>query len=219
MTCRRSSIAVILLLLGCAAGFAAAQDLGPIKLPPPRTDGGRPLMQALSARHSSREFDVKKPIPDQVLSNLLWAAFGVNRPDGGRTAPSAMNWQEIDVYVFLAKGTYIYRAKGHALVPVAGTGDLRAATGAQAFAGTVPLDLVYVGDMARALKASPEQVSVWSPADAGFIAQNVYLFCASEGLNTVVRGMIDKPALAEKLHLRPEQKIWLAQSVGYPAGQ
>jgi nitroreductase len=216
MTRRRVfSIAVILLVLGFAAGRAAAQDLSPVKLPAPQIEGGRPLMQVLNARHSSREFDVTKAIPDQVLSNLLWAAFGVNRPDGGRTAPSAMNWQEIDVYAFLARGTYIYRAKDNALVPVAGTGDLRAATGGQPFVGSVPLDLVYIADTAKA-KAAPEQVNVWSPAHAGFIAQNVYLFCASEGLNTVVRGMIDKPALAEKLHLRPEQKIWLAQSVGYP---
>jgi nitroreductase len=192
----------------------AVQATQAITLPAPQTDGGRPLMQVLKTRHTSREFSTEQ-LPLQVLSNLLWAAFGVNREDGRRTAPSAVNWQEIDVYVCLQEGTYVYRAKENRLEPVVAA-DVRAATGGQAFAGTVPVDLVYVADFAKTGKIPAEQRDIWSPADAGFIAENVYLFCASEGLNVVVRGLIDKAALAQKLQLRPDQRIWLAQSIGYP---
>jgi len=176
-----------------------------------------PLMQALNARHSSPEFSAK-PLPLQTLSNLLWAGFGVNRKDGRRTAPSAMNWQEIDVYVFLAEGVYVYQARENLLKPVV-SGDLRSMTGTQAFTATAPLGLVYIGDMTRTSRASAEQVAIWSASHAGFIAQNVYLFCASEGLSVVVRGLVDKQALADKLKLRPDQKVWLAQTVGYPASK
>ena len=212
---RSIPFAIVLFIVSfIAAGPLAAQELQPIKLPPPQTDGGKPLMQVLKTRHTTREFDTAKLTP-QVLSNLLWAGFGVNRDDGKRTAPSAVNWQEIDIYVFLEEGTYVYQAKENVLKPVA-SGDLRAAAGAQAFVATVPVNLVYVADLAKTGKIAPEQRDIWSPADAGFIAENVYLFCASEGLNVVVRGMIDKAALAAKLQLRPDQKIWLAQSIGYP---
>ncbi|MFB3853821.1 MAG: SagB/ThcOx family dehydrogenase [Vicinamibacterales bacterium] len=213
------TLPVVAFLLLPAAGSrpAAAQQLQPIALPAPQKTGGMPLMQALDARHSSREFS-PKPLPLQTLSNLLWAGFGVNRQDGRRTAPSAMNWQEIDIYVFLAEGVYVYQARENMLKPVV-PGDLRSLTGTQAFTATAPLGLVYIGDMSRTSRASAEQVAIWSPSHAGFIAQNVYLFCASEGLNVVVRGLIDKQALADKLELRPEQKVWLAQTVGYPAGK
>jgi SagB-type dehydrogenase family enzyme len=185
-----------------------------IALPAPRTEGGKPLMQVLNARHSTREFSTEKLSP-QTLSNLLWAAFGVNRTDGKRTAPSAVNWQEMDIYVTLPEGAYLYDAKAHRLNLVAPE-DLRAATGSQPFVGTAALNLVYVADMAKASKTSPENQAIWVPADAGFIAENVYLFCASEGLNVVVRGMVPRDTLAKALKLRPEQKIMLAQTVGYP---
>jgi nitroreductase len=197
-----------------ATGSAAAQELQAIKLPAPQTDGGKPLMQVLKARHSTREFGTAK-LPLQVLSNLLWAGFGVNRDDGKRTAPSAMNWQEMDIYVFLQEGTYVYQARENALKPVA-AGDLRGATGSQPFVATAPLDLVFIADFSKTGSVQPEQRDSWSAAHAGFISQNVYLFCASEGLNVVVRGLIDKAALAEKLKLRPDQRIWLAQTIGYP---
>ncbi|MGE5361347.1 MAG: SagB/ThcOx family dehydrogenase [Bacteroidales bacterium] len=211
---RRLACIMLLLLVGSGVAPAAGQDLQPIKLPPPQTSGGKPLMDALRARHTSREFDAA-PLPQQVLSNLLWAAFGVNRDDGRRTAPSAMNWQEMDVYVFLAQGTYVYQSREHTLKPVV-AGDLRAATGSQPGIGNAALSLVYIADFAKTGRATPEQRDAWSPAHAGFIAQNVYLFCASEGLNVVVRGLIDKVALGQKLQLRADQKIWLAQTVGYP---
>lgn len=191
-----------------------AQDSKPVQLVAPQMEGGKPLMQALKGRATARAFSPEK-LPDQVLSNLLWATFGVNRPDGRRTAPSASNWQEIDIYVMAANGVFVYEAKTHSLTPVASE-DLRALAGTQAFAKEAPVTLFFVADYARMGKATQEQKDFLAPADTGFISQNVYLFCASEGLATGVRASIDKPALAKALKLRPDQKIILAQSVGYP---
>jgi len=191
-----------------------AQGLMPIQLPKPQTDGGRPLMQLLKERKSVREFSLEK-IPLQVLSNLLWAAFGMTRPDGKRTAPSARNWQETGIYVTSADGLYLYDATAHTLIPIP-KDDIRGMTGTQSFVKDAALNLVYVADYAKAGTASMEEKDLWSACDTGFIAQNVYLYCTSEGLNTVVRGLIDKPALAKAMKLRPDQKIILAQSVGYP---
>jgi SagB-type dehydrogenase family enzyme len=193
---------------------AVAQQLKPIELPAPQTTGGMPLMQALKARHSTREFSPKK-LPLQVLSNLLWAAFGVNRPESGkRTAPSAMNWQEIDIYVATAEGLYVYDAKGNRLDPVLAE-DVRAATGTQSYVGEAPVNLVYVADLAKVARASAAERALYNGADTGVIAQNVYLFCASEGLGVVVRGSVNRAALARTMKLRPDQKIILAQTVGY----
>lgn len=197
------------------ATSSAAQELTPIPLSKPQMDGGRPLMQVLKARSSSREFRSEK-LPEQVLSNLLWAAFGVNRPESGkRTAPSAKNWQEIDIYVAAAEGLYVYDAKAHILKPVL-AGDIRALTGTQSYVKEAPVNLVYVADLAKTGDAGREEKDLYTGADTGFIAQNVYLYCASEGLAAVVRGSIDRPALAKAMRLRPDQKITLAQTVGYP---
>mgnify|MGYP000604028467 CR=1 FL=1 len=198
-------------------GSALAQETGVINLPPPETAGGMPLMQALKARHSTREFG-SKPLSQQVLSNLLWAASGVNRPgSGARTAPSAHDWREIDVYLTMADGAYRYDAPTHALVKVA-AGDIRHLAGVQEFVASVPLNLVYVADLKRMNEASAEDKAFYSATDTGFIAQNVYLYCASAGLAVVVRGLIDREALGAALGLRRHQRIILAQSVGYPAG-
>jgi SagB-type dehydrogenase family enzyme len=192
-----------------------AQNSSPIQLPPAQTEIGKPLMQSLKLRQSSRSFDTK-PLPAQELSNLLWAAYGINRPETGkRTAPSAMNWQEIDIYVALQEGAYIYDAKSHSLIPVV-LKDLREATGKQSFVKEAPVNLVYVADENRMSRASDETKLRWSSADAGFIAQNVYLYCASQGLAVVVRGMFDRDLLSKELNLRPEQKVVLIQTVGYP---
>ena len=205
----------LLLVLGLSPILAAAQELRPLELPKPQTDGGRPLMQVLRDRHSTREFKPDK-LPLQVLSNLLWAAFGINRPETGkRTAPSAMNWQEVDIYVALPEGLYVYDAKAHRLVQILAE-DVRAATGGQDFVKGAPLNLVYVADLARTKDAGAEEKNFYTTIDVGFISQNVYLFCASEGLATVVRGTVDRPALAKLMKLRPEQKIIVAQTVGYP---
>jgi SagB-type dehydrogenase family enzyme len=205
----------LLLVLGLSPILAAAQELRPLELPKPQTDGGRPLMQVLRDRHSTREFKTDK-LPLQVLSNLLWAAYGINRSESGkRTAPSAMNWQEVDIYVALPEGLYVYDAKAHRLNPILAD-DVRAATGGQDFVKGAPLNLVYVADLARTKDAGAEEKNFYTTIDVGFIGQNVYLFCASEGLATVVRGTVDRPALAKLMKLRPEQKIIVAQTVGYP---
>ena len=213
----RRTFAFFLAALVLASAGASAEGPETKKLPDPDKTGGKPLMQALAARHSSRSFS-RTELSDEVLSNLLWAAFGVNRPDGKRTAPSAMNWQEIDIYVAVADGLYVYDAGAHALNLVSAE-DVRAATGTQSFVADAPVNLVYVADLAKMGSASDENKTIYSAADTGFIAQNVYLFCASEGLSAVVRGSIDKPALGEKLNLRSDQMIILAQTVGYPGGE
>ena len=198
-------------------GPGLAQDTATIRLPPPETAGGMPLMQALQARHSTREFSGRSLLP-QDLSNLLWAASGVNRPHTGqRTAPSAHDWREIDVYVATVDGAYRYDPSTHTLIEVA-AGDVRPLTGVQDFVATVPLNLVYVADFERMSGASAEDKTFYSATDAGFVAQNVYLYCASAGLAVVVRGLIDRDALGAALGLGPHQRIILAQSVGYPAG-
>jgi SagB-type dehydrogenase family enzyme len=196
------------------SAISAAQTLKPVQLPPPQTTGGRPLMEVLKDRKSTREFGSDTLSP-QTLSNLLWAAFGINRPDGRRTAPSAMNWEEISIYVATSAGVYVYDAKANVLEPVL-AGDFRAATGTQSFVKDAALNLVYVSDLSKTGGAPSSEAEMYTAADVGFIAQNVYLYCASEGLATVVRGSVDKPALAKTLNLRSQQKIILAQSVGNP---
>jgi SagB-type dehydrogenase family enzyme len=204
-------------LMMSMTGTGLAQESGAIELPPPETAGGMPLMQALKARHSTREFG-SQPLPPQVLSNLLWAASGVNRPDSGqRTAPSAHDWREIDVYVTTADGAYRYDPSTHALIRVA-AGDIRPLTGVQDFVASAPVNLVYVADLDRMSGAGVGCAVERLVFGAGFIAQNVYLYCASVGLAVVVRGLLDREALAAALGLGKHQRILLAQSVGYPAG-
>lgn len=195
--------------LACATG----PDV--LALPAPRITGGKPLMQALKERHTSRDFK-SDPLPQQLLSELLWAAFGVNRADsGGRTAPSAHNAQDIGIYVVMGNGVYLYDAKNHALHMMA-RADIRALTGRQSFVKDAPVNLVYVSDFARFPRDSEADKMFYSAADAGHISENVYLFCASEGLATMVRAYIDQQTLAKALRLKPSQRIVLAQSVGYP---
>ena len=204
--------AIVLVLL---AGAAWAEVPATIPLPKATTTGGMPLMQALNARQSGRAFSPEKLSP-QALSNLLWAAYGVNRSDGRRTAPSANNRQTIDVYVVLVEGAYLYHPKEHRLDLVV-AGDLRAATGQQPFVAQAPLNLVYVADYAKMAETPDLTKTLYSAAETGFIGQNVYLYCASECFSTVIRAMVDRDALAKALHLRPEQKIMLSQTVGYPS--
>jgi nitroreductase len=204
----KSLIALLLVPLGLISG----QDLKPVALPAPKTSGGKQLMQVLKERKSVREFGPQQ-LSRQVLSNLLWAAWGINREDGRRTAPSASNRQEIDVYAILADGAYLYDAKANALQPVART-DLRKLAGTQAYAADAPLNLIFVADTAKLGGDDAGRLST-ANADAGFIAQNVYLFCASEGLGAVVRGSVNRADLGKAMNLRPEQRIVFAQSVGY----
>jgi len=186
-----------------------------IELPTPERDGGEPLMKVLARRRSERTFK-KTPLPPQVLSNLLWAAFGVNRPEtGDRTAPSALNAQEIDVYAALAEGLYIYDAKAHSLRLVADV-DARRVTGYQDFVDEAPLDLIYVADRAHTLAAAADHEQLYAAVCSGAIAQNVYLYCASAGLSTVVRALFDRKALAAALRLGKHEEVLLSQTVGYP---
>jgi SagB-type dehydrogenase family enzyme len=172
----------------------------------------RDSMQALANRRSTRDFS-ERPLSRRTLSNLLWAAFGVNRPDGGRTAPSAHGMQEISIYAALPDGLFLFDAQAHALRKISGR-DVRAQAGKQAFAAQAPLDLIYVADLSR--MRDEEARDFYAAADTGFISQNVYLFCASEGLATVVYAWIDREALADAMGLLPHQRIVLAQSVGWP---
>lgn len=210
-----ASLIIMLAVLCLPLSSALAQEAKVIKLPAPQTEGGMPLMQALKNRHTTREFAPRQLEP-QVLSDLLWAAFGINRPDSGRrTAPSAMNWQEVDIYVVQQGGTYLWEPKANTLTLVSSQ-DLREAAGKQGFVATAPVNLLYVSDLARTSAAEGQDKDQLTGADVGFIGQNVYLFCASQGLNTVVRAGMDRETLTKALSLKPSQKIILAQTVGYP---
>ncbi len=187
-----------------------------IELPAPRTEGGKPLMQALRQRRSQREFS-PQPLPRQLMADLLWAATGINRPKlGGRTAPSAMNAREVSVYVALPEGLYLYEPAAHQLRHVAAS-DVRRVTGYQDFVDTAPLDLIYVADHARMSLVPADRREAYAFAAAGAMAQNVYLFCASAGLATVIRAWFDKHALTQAMQLPPDQHLLLAQTVGRPA--
>ncbi len=186
-----------------------------IKLVKPAMTGGMPLLTALSKRQSSRSFSERK-LPDQVLSNLLWAASGINRPASGKhTAPTAMDKQEVDIYVALEAGLYLYDAKKHALELIVDK-DIRPLTGKQGFVNKAAVNLVYVANLSRAAGSDREDKLLYAGADTGFIGQNVYLFCASEGLSTVIRGWIDRDDLARAMKLKSDQMIILSQTVGYP---
>jgi hypothetical protein len=215
----RNSSAVLLapLMLLCTAWFpigprhisapVLAAELKPVQLPTPQTTGGVPLMQALAQRKTMRSF-ADKPLPMQTLSNLLWAAFGVNRtrevkPGLGRTAPSARNSQDIDLDVVLPDGVYIYDAEHYLLRPVL-AGDLRSAI-APAPAVHAAITIVYVAPV----KDDYAQV------DTGFIGQNVYLFAASEGLNAWFYAS-HPPDINSKLGLGPDRAVLYLQTVGYP---
>lgn len=212
----QTSIRMLAGILVLATGVTTAQELADVVLPAPKMDGGKPLLQVLKERKTVREFSAQVPTP-QTLSDLLWAAHGISRADTGkRTAPSAKDQQEIEVYVITAEGAYLHDVKAHVLKAV-GKGDFRKLTGKQDFVPTVPVNLVYVADTAKMKKCTPEEQTFYSATDTGFVAQNVYLFCTSEGLATVVRMPNDKPALAAALRLPDAAKITLVQSVGYPA--
>lgn len=206
-------------LLPCVASLLATvpllngAELDPAPLPPPQLQAGRPLMEVLKDRKSTREFSTNA-VPLQTLANLLWAGFGTNRADGHLTAPSTMDSREIEIYVALAEGTYVYEPQSHRLRPLA-AGDIRAKTGGQDYVKVAPVALVFVADLARLAKAKPEDRERYANIDVGFISQNIYLYCASEGLATVVHEL-DRRELPKLLNLKSDQRILLAQSVGFP---
>jgi nitroreductase len=217
MKTRVTVIAILVCTLLFGSSFASfGADPAPIQLPAPQMEGGKPLMQVLKNRMTARAFGEEK-LSMQTLSNLLWAAFGISRPDGRRTAPSARNWQEIDIYVAAPDGLFLWDAHKNMLMPVVAK-DVRALAGTQPFVKDAAVNLIYVANYTKVTGEGGSK-DVWVGADAGFIGENVYLFCASEGLATVFRANIDREPLAKEMKLKPEQKIMFSQSVGYPKKQ
>jgi SagB-type dehydrogenase family enzyme len=215
MTKKLAILLVIICVFFWGVSSGRTQQLKPIPLIKPQMDSGRLLMNVLKERKTSRDFSDKK-LPIRVLSNLLWSACGINRPGSGkRTAPTTMNWQEIDVYVATVQGLYVYDAQQHRLDPLLAQ-DIRALTGTQTFVSDAPVNLIYVADLTRMGSTSQESKDFYAAVDTGFIAQNVNLYCASEGLATTVIGIINRDKLSHAMKLRPEQKIILTQAVGYP---
>lgn len=212
---RRETNAALLAGAVLAAGPAlAAKEPEAIALPPPRSKGGLPLIEALALRRSTRAYS-DRPLPSQVLSDLLWAAFGVNRPSGDRTAPYWRHIMVIDVYAATADGVWLYEPKKHSLL-LQFRADIRTNTGLQDFVGTAPLNLIYVAHGDRMQDISPQERRLYASVDTGFIGQNVYLFCASEGLATVFRGAVNYEELNRIMHLGTDQFVTFAQTVGYP---
>lgn len=219
ITRREAAMAVLSTLVAASAGGIEAAEAPPpvVTLPPPHTSGGMPLREAFKARRSTRSY-TERALSRQTLSDLLWAADGINRPQNGfRTAPSSRSYFDVDLYLAMADGVWLYDPKGHRLIRHM-PDDLRGlTTTGQDFVKTVPLNLVYVSDASRMSKDVSESDRLLNGiADSAVIAQNVYLFCASEGLGAVVRASVPGAALARRMQLKPTQAIYLAQSVGYP---
>lgn len=211
----RREAGIALAALGATAVMpkaALAQEIR--QLPAPRTEAGRPLMQALQARRSTRAYS-QRPLTVQTLSDVLWAAYGINRPNGDRTAPYWRHIMVIDVYAVMADGAWLYQPKEHALRRHLAA-DIRAQTGTQDFVATAPLNLVYVVHGERMHGISPEDRRLYGGVDAAFAGQNVYLYCASEGLATVFRGAVHHQQLGRALELPEGQFVAFAQTVGYP---
>lgn len=195
------------------ATVLATDDASIKKLPEPQMLGGKPLMQALKERKSVRDYKTES-LTAQQLSDLLWAAFGMNRPEiDHRTAPSAQNAQDVDIYVAMADGLFVFEAKPHQLRKIMNE-DLRSLTSGQPFAKAAPVQLIFVSDYGRMPKVSPELRDLYAGIDTGCIVQNVYLYCASAGLASVVHELNRAP-LAKEMNLRPGQHIVVAQTVGY----
>jgi len=216
ITRREANIGLVASAALAAAGRAAAVEESPaLDLPPPRSEGGKPLIEALRLRRSIREYS-PRALPPQVLSDLLWAAFGINRPaSGDRTAPYWRHVMVIDIYAAMADGVWLYEPKAHKLLPHL-RGDIRAQTGLQDFVAKAPLNLVYVAHGERMGDISAEDRRLYASVDTGFIGQNVYLFCASEGLATVFRAALDYAKLASTMELGAGQFVTFAQTIGYP---
>jgi len=215
ITRREANVSLLSTMMVAAVPGLAMAESQVIELPPPQTEGGKPLMEALKARHSSREF-ADRPLAPQVLSNLLWAAWGINRPATGlRTAPSSQGKMDIDLYLAMANGVWIYDPKAHRLLQHMQDDVRGETTTGQDFVKTAPLNIIYVSDAARMGKPSNADRMFNGIADSAVIGQNVYLFCAYEGLATVLRASVPGERLAKRLNLTPTQAIYFAQSVGY----
>lgn len=202
------------LVAACMLGGAYAQTLSPIQLKAPEKKAGLSVMETLANRHSTREFS-NKNLTLQELSNLLWAANGINRPEKGmRTAPSAMNAQEVDVYVCMEEGAFLYDAKSNQLQPVIQE-DLRGLVGGkQTFVKNAPVVLLMVSDLSKLPGGNSEQTKLMAAIDAGIVSQNISIACSGLGLITVPRASMDKEALAQKLKLKSTQLLLMNNPVG-----
>jgi len=191
-----------------------AQPYAEFKLPEPQTTGGLPLMEAFMNRKTTRTF-VDRMLSDQQISDLLWASNGVNREDGKRTAPSASNCQEIDVYLFTKHAIYFYDAPTNTLQLIK-EGDFRTQAGNNNFFADAPIALAFVGNYDKMARYAdrPEAQDFYSATDVGFVSQNLYLYCASENLSTVVCGNIDRDSIKALLDIT-NGKVLLTQPVGY----
>ena len=210
-------LVLVILLSSVFSVGAQAQEI--INLPAPILEKIKPLMQTLQERKSGREY-ADRQLTTQDMSNLLWCANGINRPhNGNRTSPSARNAQDIDVYVILKEGAYLYEPKKHQLVLVA-AGDFRKNAGIQSYVATAPVNLIYVSDTVKLNFARErEQMILTAAIDAGHCSQNTYLYAASAGLSVVTRTSLDTKKMAEILKLRPQQLVIMGQTVGYPRQQ
>lgn len=205
---------ISLFLITSALAALPFENAPTIKLPPPVKTGGPALAEALSARQSSREYSSRELSPE-ILSNLLWSACGVNRDESGkRTAPTAMNWQDTEVYAALPNGLYLYDHKNHSLILIK-KGDIRKLTGKQDFVEKAALNLIYVADLSKMKNASENDKLLYAGIHAGCISQNVSLYCAATGLNTVMRRYVDFDALKKEMALGDEKIIVMCQTVGY----
>ena len=205
---------IMLAMLAAATLRVCAEEAATIQLPEPEKTGGMPLMQALAERKSSRDFS-EKEVPLNMLSSLLWAADGINRGDQRRTAPTGLNVQDLDIYVLLPTGAYLWDFKANQLL-LKKAGDHRELAGRQAFTHNAPVNLFYVQNLDKAMKADETNTARHGGIHAGAVMQNVYLFCAKEKLSCVVRDSIDREQLSKVLGLSDRQRIMIGQTVGYP---
>ena len=204
----------LFLLVSCFCAALQAQNLEVVELITPSKDRGSSIMKSLADRQSVREFSNKK-LNKQDLSDLLWAANGINRPDGRRTAPSAMNKQDVDVYVLMEEGAYLYDPQKHALKPVSKGDHRKLVAGRQASVAEAPVILVLVSDLAK-FDTVKDKAQLFGAMDAGYVSQNIDLFCSGTGLATVPRASMEAEELAKALNLTADQFLMLNNPVGYP---
>ena len=202
---------LFLLLVICSTNNLIAKE---IKLPKVNLDKGKKLMECFSLRKTSRQFSTR-PISAQVISEILYAADGINRPDGRKTVPTARNTQGQSIYVATAKGVWLYIPKNHSMKPILNK-DIRKECGLQAFHAKAPMILIYVANLTKIGKDRAEQLP-YAGNHAGYSSQNVYLYAASENMATVVCGLVNKPKLGKILNLPENNEVIFTQVIGYPS--
>ena len=209
----KSIVKTLALLLSLYAFHPAETMSQNIPLPPADKSNPTTLMQALEQRHTGREFS-PTPIGLQQLSDILWCANGVNRDNGRRTAPSAINCQEIEIYAFMEEGVYQYLPEKH-LLKIVKKGDYRDKAAMQPFAKKAPLLLIFVANYDKMERMDENGKTFYGATDAGFVSQNVYLYCAAANLECVVLGSIQRDEIAKLIPFKG--KAILGQAIGFAA--